>query len=164
MMGKSLKSDGKYISIHLRFDEDIVASSCCVYDGGCEEQLEKDMSCEKGWGSKFRCKDPAINPGLNRINGKCPLTPVEIGVVLRGMGFDNNTAFYLASGKLYEAKRHLVLLLQMFPLFYTKKSFASPEELAPFEMLRGQAEAEETVSIAFSYRLCLLHSSMGVGL
>ncbi|GAB4844866.1 O-fucosyltransferase 11 [Ancistrocladus abbreviatus] len=133
MMEKSPRPDGKYVSVHLRFEEDMVAFSCCMYDGGKEEQLEMDSIREKGWKGKFKHKDRLINPRLNRINGKCPLTPLEVGMMLRGMGFDNNTAIYLASGELYQAKRHLAPLLQMFPLLQTKQSLATPEELAPHE-------------------------------
>lgn len=55
-------------------------------------------------------------------------------MMLRGMGFDNSTSIYLASGKIYRAERHLAPLLKMFPLLYTKESLAKPEELAPFQV------------------------------
>lgn len=55
-------------------------------------------------------------------------------MMLRGMGFDNNTSIYLASGKLYQAERHLTPLLKMFPHLYTKESLATPDELASFEV------------------------------
>lgn len=55
-------------------------------------------------------------------------------MMLRGMGFDNNTSIYLASGKIYQAERHLASLVKMFPLVYTKESLATPDELAPFEV------------------------------
>lgn len=58
----------------------------------------------------------------------------QVGMMLRGMGFDNNTSIYLASGKIYQAERHLASLLKMFPLVYTKESLATPDELAPFEV------------------------------
>lgn len=54
--------------------------------------------------------------------------------MLRGMGFDNNTSIYLASGKIYHAGRYLAPLLKMFPLIYSKESLATPEELAPFKV------------------------------
>lgn len=55
-------------------------------------------------------------------------------MMLRGMGFDNNTSIYLASGKIYQAERHLDPLLKMFPLLYTKESLATSDELAPFKV------------------------------
>ncbi|KAH9756881.1 O-fucosyltransferase 11 [Citrus sinensis] len=77
MIEKSSGTGGKYVSIHLRFEEDMVAFSCCLYDGGKAEKLEMDMFREKWWKGKFKRKDRVILPGLNRINGKCPLTPLE---------------------------------------------------------------------------------------
>jgi len=53
-------------------------------------------------------------------------------MMLRGMGFANDTSIYLASGKIYRAERHLVPLLKMFPHLHTKESLATPDELAPF--------------------------------
>lgn len=55
-----------------------MAFSCCLYDGGEAEKAEMDISREKWWKGKFKRKDRVIIPGLNRINGKCPLTPLEV--------------------------------------------------------------------------------------
>ncbi|KAM4077270.1 hypothetical protein ACJW30_12G126200 [Castanea mollissima] len=132
MIEKSSRTGRKYISVHLRFEEDMVAFSCCVYDGGEAEKIEMDSVREKGWRGKFKRKDRIILPGLNRINGKCPLSPLEVGMMLRGMGFSNDTSIYLASGKIYWAERHLVPLLKMFPHLHTKESLATQDELAPF--------------------------------
>lgn len=53
-------------------------------------------------------------------------------MMLRGMGFANDTSIYLASGKIYGAERHLVPLLKMFPHLHTKESLSTQDELAPF--------------------------------
>jgi hypothetical protein len=50
--------------------QDMLAFSCCVYDGGEAEKIEMDSVREKGWKGKFKQKDRIILPGLNRINGK----------------------------------------------------------------------------------------------
>ncbi|OMO49833.1 GDP-fucose protein O-fucosyltransferase [Corchorus olitorius] len=148
MIEKSSRTGGKYVSVHLRFEQDMVAFSCCVYDGGQAEKSEMDSFREKGWKGKFKRKDRIIIPALNRVEGKCPLTPVEVGLMLRGMGFDNNTAIYLASGKIYQAEKHLAPLLKMFPLLYTKESLATPDELAPFEGYSSRLAAlDYTVSL-----------------
>ncbi|KAL9229114.1 hypothetical protein vseg_004620 [Gypsophila vaccaria] len=149
MVEKSARSSGKYVSIHLRFEEDMVAFSCCIYEGGIREKFHMDYVREKGWRGKFRRRGTSINPGLNRINGNCPLTPVEVGMMLRGMGFDNNTSIYLASGKLYQEERHLAPLLQMFPLLFTKESLATEEELAYFKGYSSRLAA-------LDYIVCLL--------
>ncbi|XVF64627.1 hypothetical protein PTKIN_Ptkin09bG0183300 [Pterospermum kingtungense] len=148
MIERSSKTGGQYVSVHLRFEQDMVAFSCCVYDGGEAEKLEMDSFREKGWKGKFKRKDRVIVPALNRVEGKCPLTPVEVGLMLHGMGFDNNTSIYLASGKIYQAEKHLAPLRMMFPLLYTKESLATPDELAPFEGYSSRLAAlDYTVSL-----------------
>nr|XP_009772132.1 PREDICTED: uncharacterized protein LOC104222590 [Nicotiana sylvestris] len=75
MIERSSNSVG--ISIHLRFEEDMIAFSCCIYDGGVVEKSQMDVVREKGWRKKFKQKYRVIAPAVNRINGKCPMTPVE---------------------------------------------------------------------------------------
>ncbi|KAK8552253.1 hypothetical protein V6N13_120663 [Hibiscus sabdariffa] len=148
MIERSSMTGGKYVSVHLRFEQDMVAFSCCVYDGGEAEKFNMDSFREKGWKGKFKRKDRVIVPALNRVEGKCPLTPVEVGLMLSGMGFDNTTAIYIASGKIYQAEKHLAPLRKMFPLLYTKESLATPEELAPFEGYSSRLAAlDYTVSL-----------------
>ncbi|KAH7524488.1 O-fucosyltransferase 10 isoform X2 [Ziziphus jujuba] len=150
MIEKSSRTGGKYVSVHLRFEEDMVAFSCCLYGGGEAEKIEMDSIREKGWRLKFKQKGRVILPGLNRIQGKCPLTPLEVGLMLRGMGFDNNTSIYLASGKIYQAEKHLAPLLKMFPYLHTKESLASSEELAPFEGYSSRLAALDYTVCLFS--------------
>ncbi|XBI10079.1 hypothetical protein VPH35_137461 [Triticum aestivum] len=57
----------------------------------------------------------------------------EVGMMLRGMGFDNTTFLYVASGKIYNAAKYMGPLRQMFPLLQTKDTLALSEELAEFE-------------------------------
>jgi len=102
MTKKSLLTGGKYVSVHLRFEEvsslsyvftimtffpillipcmfqDMVAFSCCTYDGGWREKTEMDNARERSWRGKFRRHGRVINPEANRRDGKCPLTPLEV--------------------------------------------------------------------------------------
>ncbi|XP_004250340.1 O-fucosyltransferase 10-like [Solanum lycopersicum] len=150
MIERSSNAGGKYISIHLRFEEDMVAFSCCIYDGGQVEKSEMDVVREKGWGKKFKQKYRVIAPGLNRKNGKCPMTPVEVGMMLRGMGFAKDTPIYLASGKIYQADRYLEPLRKMFPLLQTKETLATKDELAPFEGYSSRLAAVDYLVCLFS--------------
>eukprot|EP01018_Ginkgo_biloba_P018648 Gb_13782 [translate_table: standard] len=154
MIRGSSKSSGKYIAVHLRFEEDMVAFSCCTYDGGKAEKLEMDAAREKGWKGKFNRKGRIIKPDIIRRDGKCPLAPLEVGMMLRGMGFDNNTSIYLAAGRIYKAEKNMAPLQQMFPLLRTKETIASPEELAPFKDYSSRMAA-------LDYTVCL-HSEVFV--
>jgi len=61
----------------------MVAFSCCVYDGGEAEKVDMDSIRERGWRKKFKLKEHLISPSLNRVNGKCPLTPLEVPRMIR---------------------------------------------------------------------------------
>ncbi|KNA19986.1 hypothetical protein SOVF_056480 isoform A [Spinacia oleracea] len=133
MIQRGSRSGGKYVSVHLRFEKDMVAFSCCMYDGGEEEKHEMDIAREKGWRGKFRRRGRVIRPGAIRRDGKCPLTPLEVGMMLRGMGFDNTTVVYVAAGTIYKADKFMAPLRKLFPLLETKDTLATAEELAPFQ-------------------------------
>lgn len=154
MIKHSSTTGGKYIAVHLRFEEDMVAFSCCIFDGGEEEKREMDAARERGWRGKFNRTGRIIRPGAIRMNGKCPLTPLEVGIMLRGMGFDNNTSIYLAAGKIYRADKNMFPLRQMFPLLQTKEMLSMPEELAPFKDYSSRMAA-------LDYTVCL-HSEVFV--
>ncbi|KAJ8637305.1 hypothetical protein MRB53_011572 [Persea americana] len=154
MKERSVNHRGKYVAVHLRFEEDMVAFSCCIFDGGEQEKLDMTAARERGWKGKFTRAGRIIRPGVNRMSGKCPLTPLEVGLMLRGMGFDNNTSIYLASGKIYDEGKTMVPLLEMFPLLQTKLTLASAEELAPFKNYSSRMAA-------IDYTVCL-HSEVFV--
>lgn len=154
MKDRSVNNGGKYISVHLRFEEDMVAFSCCVYDGGIKEVEDMKAAREKGWRGKFTKPGRILQPGVNRVNGKCPLTPLEVGLMLRGMGFDKSTSIYLASGQIYNSEKYMAPLLEMFPLLQTKEMLASIEELAPYKNFSSRMAA-------IDYTVCL-HSEVFV--
>ncbi|KAG9129018.1 hypothetical protein Leryth_021705 [Lithospermum erythrorhizon] len=154
MKERSANNDGKYISVHLRYEEDMVAFSCCIYDGGEKEKLDMDAARDTGWKGKFTKPGRVISPEAIRLNGKCPLTPLEVGLMLRGMGFDKSTSIYLASGKIYDSDRNMQPLLEMFPLLQTKDMLASTEELGPFQDYSSRMAA-------IDYTVCL-HSEVFV--
>lgn len=154
MKDRSTNNSGRFISVHLRFEEDMVAFSCCVFDGGELEKIDMNAARERGWRGKFTKPGRVIRPGAIRINGKCPLTPLEVGLMLRGMGFDKSTSVYLASGKIYNSEKTMGPLFEMFPLLQTKEMLASEEELAPFKNYSSRMAA-------IDYTVCL-HSEVFV--
>jgi hypothetical protein len=58
----------------------------------------------------------------------------QVGLMLRGMGFDKNTYIFLASGKIYNSEKYMAPLLEMFPNLLTKDMLALDEELDPFKV------------------------------
>ncbi|MBA0581865.1 hypothetical protein Gorai_024030, partial [Gossypium raimondii] len=71
-----------------------------------------------------------------RSQGRCPLTPEEIGLLLAALGFDNSTRLYLASHKVYGGEARISTLRDQFPKMESKKSLASSEERV---LIKGKA-------------------------
>mgnify|MGYP000450412677 FL=1 len=76
--------------------------------------------------------DQHRNPDRERRNGRCPLTPEEVGLMLRALGFGSDSLVYVASGDVYGGEATLGPLKRMFPQYNTKEILASREELHPF--------------------------------
>ncbi|KAF8380517.1 hypothetical protein HHK36_028004 [Tetracentron sinense] len=115
----------RFIAIHLRFEPDMLAFSGCYYGGGDKERNELG-EIRKRWVTL-----PDLSPEGERKRGKCPLTPHEVGLMLRALGFENDTYLYVASGEIYGGEETLQPLRKLFPNFYTKEMLAN-EELKPF--------------------------------
>ncbi|KAI7748870.1 hypothetical protein M8C21_032791 [Ambrosia artemisiifolia] len=77
-----------------------------------------------------------------RNQGRCSLTPEEIGLLLAALGFDNTTRLYLASHKVYGGEARIAALRQLFPYMEGKKSLASSAERAK---IKGKASLSAAV-------------------
>ncbi|XP_057496916.1 O-fucosyltransferase 31-like [Actinidia eriantha] len=125
---------GKFVVLHLRFDKDMAAHSACDFGGGKAEKLALAKYRQVIWQGRV-LNSQFTNEEL-RNQGRCPLTPEEIGLLLAALGFDNNTRLYLASHKVYGGEARISTLRKLFPLMEDKKSLASAEERAP---IKGKA-------------------------
>ncbi|XP_020683540.2 O-fucosyltransferase 6 [Dendrobium catenatum] len=124
---KRMKSKSKhFIALHLRFEPDMLAFSGCYYGGGDKERLELG-TIRKRWKNLHES-----NPDKERRQGRCPLTPEEVGLMLRALGFGNDVHIYVASGEVYGGEETLAPLKALFPNFHSKDTLASKEELSPF--------------------------------
>ncbi|KAF8083989.1 hypothetical protein N665_0740s0006 [Sinapis alba] len=118
----------RFIAVHLRFEPDMLAFSGCDFGGGEKERAEL-AELRKRWDTL-----PDLDPLEERKRGKCPLTPHEVGLMLRALGFANDTYIYVASGEIYGGEKTLSPLRELFPNFYTKEMLANDElkPLLPF--------------------------------
>lgn len=66
-----------------------------------------------------------------RNRGKCVLTPHEVGLMLRALGFQNDSYLYVASGEIYGGNKTLQPLKDLFPNCHMKEQLAG-KELKPF--------------------------------
>ncbi|CAA7042422.1 unnamed protein product [Microthlaspi erraticum] len=115
-----------FVALHLRFEPDMLAFSGCYYGGGQKERLELG-AMRRRWKTLH-----AANPDKVRQHGRCPLTPEEIGLMLRGLGFGREVNLYVASGDVYGGEDTLAPLRALFPNLHTKETLTSKQELAPF--------------------------------
>ncbi|KAK8934548.1 hypothetical protein KSP39_PZI015114 [Platanthera zijinensis] len=125
------EGSGKYATLHLRFDKDMAAHSACDFGGGKSERLALAKYRQVIW--QGRVMNSQFTDEELRSQGRCPLTPEEIGLLLAALGFDSNTRLYLASHKVYGGEARISSLRKLFPLMEDKKSLASTEELAKVE-------------------------------
>ncbi|XP_037486718.1 O-fucosyltransferase 6-like isoform X1 [Triticum dicoccoides] len=117
---------GRFIALHLRFEPDMLAFSGCYFGGGEIERRELG-AIRKRWNTLHES-----NPDRERRHGKCPLTPEEVGFMLRALGFGKDVHLYVASGDVYGGEETLAPLEALFPNFHSKETLSSKEELAPF--------------------------------
>ncbi|GMH24676.1 hypothetical protein Nepgr_026519 [Nepenthes gracilis] len=131
---------GKFVVLHLRFDKDMAAHSACDFGGGKAEKLALAKYRQAIW--QGRVLNSKFTDEELRNQGRCPLTPEEIGLLLAALGFDNNTRLYLASHKVYGGEARISTLRKLFPLLEDKRSLASSEERA---QINGKASLQAAV-------------------
>ncbi|GAV66834.1 O-FucT domain-containing protein [Cephalotus follicularis] len=128
---EKIEDAGKYVVLHLRFDKDMAAHSACDFGGGKAERLALAKYRQVLW--QGRVLNAQFTDEMLRTQGRCPLTPEEIGLLLAALGFNNSSRLYLASHKVYGGEARISTLRTLFPLMEDKKSLASQEELARVE-------------------------------
>lgn len=131
---ESADGAGKFVVLHLRFDKDMAAHSACDFGGGKAEKLALAKYRQTIW--QGRVLNSQFTDEELRNQGRCPLTPEEIGLLLAAMGFNNSTRLYLASHKVYGGEARISTLRKLFPLMEDKKSLASSVERA---QIKGKA-------------------------
>ncbi|XP_019442169.1 PREDICTED: uncharacterized protein At1g04910-like [Lupinus angustifolius] len=137
-----LRAQGPFMSIHLRFEMDMLAFAGCFDIFTPEEQKILKKYREQNFAPKRLVYDE------RRAIGKCPLTPEEVGLILHALGFDNSTRIYLAAGELFGGDRFMKPFRSMFPRLENHSSVKHSEDLV--QNTRGLAGS------AVDYMVCLL--------
>ncbi|XP_022132115.1 uncharacterized protein At1g04910 isoform X2 [Momordica charantia] len=119
---------GKFVALHLRFDKDMAAHSACEFGGGKAEKLALAKYRRVIW--QGRVPNSQFTDEELRYQGRCPLTPEEIGLLLAALGFDNSTRVYLAIHEVYGGEERISTLRNLFPLLEDKKGLTSSVERA----------------------------------
>ncbi|KAJ6846154.1 uncharacterized protein M6B38_278925 [Iris pallida] len=138
----NLRAQGHFMSIHLRFEMDMLSFAGCLDIFTPKEQEILRKYREENFAPK------KLIYRERRIIGKCPLTPEEVGLILRAMGFDNTTRIYLAAGELFGGDRFMKPFRALFPHLENHNTMGPNEKLE--ESTRG------LVGSAVDYMVCLL--------
>ena len=96
-----------WLTHYLVYVQDMAAHSACDFGGGKAEKLALAKYRQTIW--QGRVLNSQFTDEELRSQGRCPLTPEEIGLLLAALGFDNSTRLYLASHKVLCLRNFQVL-------------------------------------------------------
>ncbi|XP_072971551.1 O-fucosyltransferase 13 isoform X1 [Typha angustifolia] len=119
-----------FLSLHLRFEPDMVAYSQCIYPGLSSTSLD---AVEAVRGDRKPWTGDAARVWRNR--GKCPLTPNETAFILQALGIPTSTTIYLAAG---DGLMEIEGLSSVYRNVYTKSSLLTSED---FVQMHGNTKA-----------------------
>ncbi|XP_072989675.1 O-fucosyltransferase 13 isoform X2 [Typha latifolia] len=119
-----------FLSLHLRFEPDMVAYSQCIYPGLSSTSLD---AVEAVRGDRKPWTGDAARVWRNR--GKCPLTPNETAFILQALGIPTSTTIYLAAG---DGLMEIEGLSSVYRNVYTKSSLLTSED---FDQMHGNTKA-----------------------
>lgn len=132
-----LRSHGRFIALHLRYEKDMLSFTGCTYGLNATEAEELRIMRENT--NHWKLKE--INSIEQRIGGYCPLTPKEVGIFLRALGYPPSTWIYIAAGEIFGGETYLSDLRSRFPNLVFKEMLATSEELKKFGSHASQSAA-----------------------
>ncbi|XP_012855174.1 PREDICTED: uncharacterized protein At1g04910 [Erythranthe guttata] len=126
-------SSNPFMALHLRFEKGMVGLSFCDFVGTRMEKALMAIYRMKEWPRRFKDGSHLWALALQkRKEGRCPLEPGEVAVMLRAMGYPKETQIYVASGQVYGGQNRMAPLRNMFPNLVTKEELAAKLELDGF--------------------------------
>ncbi|KAK8588609.1 hypothetical protein V6N13_087515 [Hibiscus sabdariffa] len=72
----------------------------------------------------------SVNSAKQRLKGSCPLTPEEVGILLRAYGYSWDTIIYVSGGEVFGGQRTLIPLHGMFENVVDRTSLSTSWELS----------------------------------
>lgn len=119
-----------FLSLHLRFEPDMVAYSQCEYPGlspASIKAIEAAQVDRKPWTGELA--------RIWRLRGKCPLTPNETALILKALSISPTTNIYLAAG---DGLMEMDGLSETYSNIVTKSSLLSGKD---FTSMHGNTKA-----------------------
>lgn len=100
-------------------EQDMAAHSACDFGGGKAEKLALAKYRQVLW--QGRVLNSQFTDEELRNQGRCPLTPEEIGLLLAALGFNNSTSLYLASHKVCHILPRYITNVCLILTIFTRK-------------------------------------------
>ncbi|KAF9615125.1 hypothetical protein IFM89_022055, partial [Coptis chinensis] len=119
-----------FLSLHLRFEPDMVAYSQCEYQSlsaASRKAISSAQGDRKPWTGEMA--------HIWRSRGKCPPTPNETAFILKALAIPTNTTIYLAAG---DGLMEIDGLTSVYTNVYTKSSLLSGQD---FTSMHGNTKA-----------------------
>ena len=121
-----------FLSLHLRFEPDMVAYSQCQYTGLSPASIKAVEAAvalveRKPWTGELA--------RIWRQRGKCPLTPNETALILQSLSIPPTTNIYLAAG---DGLMEIEGLTNIYTNIFTKSSLLNEED---FTSMHGNTKA-----------------------
>ncbi|WJX48798.1 O-fucosyltransferase 13 [Trifolium repens] len=121
-----------FLSLHLRFEPDMVAYSQCQYPGLSPASIKAVEAAvalveRKPWTGELA--------RVWRQRGKCPLTPNETALILQSLSIPPTTNIYLAAG---DGLMEIEGLTDIYTNIFTKSSLLNEED---FTSMHGNTKA-----------------------
>ncbi|KAI9162438.1 hypothetical protein LWI28_027355 [Acer negundo] len=119
-----------FLSLHLRFEPDMVAYSQCEYEGlspASMQAIEAARVDRKPWTGEVA--------RIWRKRGKCPLTSNETALILQALSIPTNTNIYLAAG---DGLMEIEGLTSIYTNVVTKSALLTGED---FTSMHGNTKA-----------------------
>ncbi|KAL2534160.1 O-fucosyltransferase family protein [Abeliophyllum distichum] len=119
-----------FVSLHLRFEPDMVAYSQCEFSGlsyASVQVIEAARGDREPWSGE--------QDRIWRNRGKCPLTPKETALVLQALAIPTDTNIYLAAG---DGLMELEGSTSVYNNVFTKSTLLSDEN---FRNMHGNTKA-----------------------
>lgn len=120
-----------FLSLHLRFEPDMVAYSQCEYSGLSPASVKAIEAAPQGDRKPYTGELARIW----RKRGKCPLTPNETALILQALSIPTSTNIYLAAG---DGLMEIEGLTAIYTNTFTKSGLLGDED---FTTMHGNTKA-----------------------